>query len=224
MMPPLVLGAQAGEDILDMCAAPGVKTTQIAAPPSPRSQAHLTACEIAGIPRAEKLESSLHRPGFQNVPVMRIDARRLDEFFRFDRILLDAPCTGTGTVISGNEKSLRGLTEQLLRASAPRSQASTSGSRHKILKPSGHARLFGLCSVLPQENEGCPARGPSTKATWTGELAPLDGTPEEAKHAAPAKPVRNRASRCNAPCRGHCRGLRLGHCQRGARHARDHSA
>ena len=57
------------------------------------------------IPRAEKLESNLHRQGAKNVPVMRIDARELDEFFRFDRILLDAPCTGMGTVISGNEKS-----------------------------------------------------------------------------------------------------------------------
>ena len=111
MMPPLVLGAQAGEDILDMCAAPGGKTTQITA--LTQGQAHLTACEMS-IPRAEKLESNLHRQGAKNVPVMRIDARELDEFFRFDRILLDAPCTGTGTVISGNEKSLRGLTEQLL--------------------------------------------------------------------------------------------------------------
>ena len=42
MMPPLVLGAQAGEDILDMCAAPGGKTTQIAA--LTQGQAHLTAC------------------------------------------------------------------------------------------------------------------------------------------------------------------------------------
>ncbi len=111
MMPPLVLGAQAGEDILDMCAAPGGKTTQIAA--LTQGQAHLTACEMS-IPRAEKLEANLGRQGAKNVPVMRIDARELDEFFRFDRILLDAPCTGTGTVISGNEKSLRGLTEQLL--------------------------------------------------------------------------------------------------------------
>ena len=100
MMPPLVLGAQAGEDILDMCAAPGGKTTQIAA--LTQGQAHLTACEMS-IPRAEKLEANLHRQGAKNVPVMRIDARELDEFFRFDRILLDAPCTGTGTVISGNE-------------------------------------------------------------------------------------------------------------------------
>lgn len=77
MMPPLVLGAQAGEDILDMCAAPGGKTTQIAA--LTQGQAHLTACEMS-IPRAEKLEANLGRQGAKNVPVMRIDARELDEF------------------------------------------------------------------------------------------------------------------------------------------------
>ena len=60
MMPPLVLGAQAGEDILDMCAAPGGKTTQIAA--LTQGQAHLTACEMS-IPRAEKLEANLGRQG-----------------------------------------------------------------------------------------------------------------------------------------------------------------
>ena len=65
MMPPLVLGAQAGEDILDMCAAPGGKTTQIAA--LTQGQAHLTACEMS-IPRAEKLEANLGRQGAKNVP------------------------------------------------------------------------------------------------------------------------------------------------------------
>ena len=155
MMPPLVLGAQAGEDILDMCAAPGGKTTQIAA--LTQGQAHLTACEMS-IPRAEKLESNLHRQGAKNVPVMRIDARELDEFFRFDRILLDAPCTGTGTVISGNEKSLRGLTEQLLEQVRPLA-ASTSGSRHGSPQTGRHARLFDLFD-LAAGKRGRPARGP----------------------------------------------------------------
>ena len=102
MMPPLVLGTQAGEDILDMCAAPGGKTTQIAA--LTQGQAHLTACEMS-IPRAEKLEANLHRQGAKNVPVMRTDARELDEFFRFDRILLDAPCTGTAPSSAATRKA-----------------------------------------------------------------------------------------------------------------------
>ena len=165
MMPPLVLGAQAGEDILDMCAAPGGKTTQIAA--LTQGQAHLTACEMS-IPRAEKLESNLHRQGAKNVPVMRIDARELDEFFRFDRILLDAPCTGTGTVISGNEKSLRGLTEQ--RALLDRAMGA--------LKPGG-TLVYSTCSILPQENED--ALQEALDKHMDCELIPLDGTPSESE-------------------------------------------
>ena len=161
MMPPLVLGAQAGEDILDMCAAPGGKTTQI---------------EMSN-PRAEKLESNLHRQGAKNVPVMRIDARELDEFFRFDRILLDAPCTGTGTVISGNEKSLRGLTEQLLGKCA-RSQRALLDRAMGALKPGG-TLVYSTCSILPQENED--ALQEALDKHMDCELIPLDGTPSESE-------------------------------------------
>ena len=174
MMPPLVLGAQAGEDILDMCAAPGGKTTQIAA--LTQGQAHLTACEMS-IPRAEKLEANLGRQGAKNVPVMRIDARELDEFFRFDRILLDAPCTGTGTVISGNEKSLRGLTEQLLSKCA-RSQRALLDRAMGALKPGG-TLVYSTCSILPQENED--ALQEALDKHMDCELIPLDGTPSESE-------------------------------------------
>ena len=174
MMPPLVLGAQAGEDILDMCAAPGGKTTQIAA--LTQGQVHLTACEMS-IPRAEKLESNLHRQGVKNVPVMRIDARELDEFFRFDRILLDAPCTGTGTVISGNEKSLRGLTEQLLGKCA-RSQRALLDRAMGALKPGG-TLVYSTCSILPQENED--ALQEALDKRMDCELIPLNGTPSKSE-------------------------------------------
>ena len=174
MMPPLVLGAQAGEDILDMCAAPGGKTTQIAA--LTQGQAHLTACEMS-IPRAEKLEANLGRQGAKNVPVMRIDARELDEFFRFDRILLDAPCTGTGTVISDNEKSLRGLTEQLLNKCA-RSQRALLDRALGALKPGG-TLVYSTCSILPQENED--ALQEALDKHMDCELIPLDGTPSESE-------------------------------------------
>ena len=174
MMPPLVLGAQADEDILDMCAAPGGKTTQIAA--LTQGQAHLTACEMS-IPRAEKLEANLGRQGAKNVPVMRIDARELDEFFRFDRILLDAPCTGTGTVISGNEKSLRGLTKQLL-VKCARSQRALLDRAMGALKPGG-TLVYSTCSILPQENED--ALQEAFDKHMDCELIPLDGTPSESE-------------------------------------------
>ena len=157
-----------------MCAAPGGKTTQIAA--LTQGQAHLTACEMS-IPRAEKLESNLHRQGAKNVPVMRIDARELDEFFRFDRILLDAPCTGTGTVISGNEKSLRGLTEQLL-VKCARSQRALLDRAIGALKPGG-TLVYSTCSIMPQENED--ALQEALDKHMDCELIPLDGTPSESE-------------------------------------------
>ena len=165
MMPPLVLGARADEDILDMCAAPGGKTTQIAA--LTQGQAHLTACEMS-VPRAEKLEANLDRQGAKNV---------LDEFFRFDRILLDAPCTGTGTVISGNEKSLRGLTEQLL-VKCARSQRALLDRAMGALKPGG-TLVYSTCSILPQENED--ALQEALDKHMDCELIPLDGTPSESE-------------------------------------------
>lgn len=128
------------------------------------------------IPRAEKLEANLGRQGAKNVPVMRIDARELDEFFRFDRILLDAPCTGTGTVISDNEKSLRGLTEQLLNKCA-RSQRA-SGPRLGGPQTGWHAGLFNLFD-LAAGKRGCPARGP--RQAYGLRAHPLDGTPSESE-------------------------------------------
>ena len=147
MLPPLALDVQPGEDVLDMCAAPGGKTTELAAL-EPR--AHVTACEMHA-PRADKLEHNLAKQGAVNVQVMRCDARELDEFFSFDRILLDAPCTGSGTLIAGNERTFKGFTEQLL-AKCARSQRALLDRALTVLKPGG-TLVYSTCSVLPQENE-----------------------------------------------------------------------
>ena len=95
MLPPLVLGPKAGESILDMAAAPGGKTTQMAAITG--NMASVTACEKNRI-RAERLQYNIDRQGASRVCVMVADARKLDDFFSFDKILLDAPCTGSGTL------------------------------------------------------------------------------------------------------------------------------
>ena len=147
MMPPLVLAAQAKEDVLDMCAAPGGKTTQLAAL---APKAHITACEMS-VPRAEKLHHNLLKQGAVNVQVMRCDARELDEFFSFDRVLLDAPWTGSGTLIAGNERTFKGFTPELLQKCA-RSQRALLDRALGAVKPGGTV-LYSTCSILPQENE-----------------------------------------------------------------------
>ena len=148
MMPPLALAPRDGADILDMCAAPGGKTSQIVA--LSRGLAHVTACEMNAA-RAERLAYNLDKLGCKNVQVMRVDARRLDEFFAFDQILLDAPCTGAGTVRAGDERAASRITERLL-AKVVKSQRALLDRALTVLKPGG-TLIYSTCSVLPEENE-----------------------------------------------------------------------
>lgn len=148
MLPPLVLGAAPGIDILDMCAAPGGKTTQLAALGGPGTR--ITACELHA-PRAEKLEHNLRKQGAANVTVMRTDARQLDEFFRFDRILLDAPCSGSGTLRADDPKLHARFTQKLIQKSC-KSQRALLDKALELLKPGG-TLVYSTCSVLACENE-----------------------------------------------------------------------
>ena len=170
MIPPLVLAANPGEDVLDMCAAPGGKTSQIAALAG--GKAHLTACEMHA-PRADKLEHNLAKLGARNVAVMRTDARRLDEFFRFDRILVDAPCSGSGTVFIDDPKMAKRLTPALIEKSR-KSQRALLSKALTLMKP-GSTLVYSTCSILESENEDivrdCLAKA-GRKATF--ELKPIE--------------------------------------------------
>ena len=168
MLPPLALGPEPGLDVLDMCAAPGGKTTQMAALSGGR--AHITACEMH-MPRAEKLRFNLDRQGAGCVNVMQVDARRLDDFFRFDQILLDAPCSGSGTLDVADPKLERRFTQQLV--------SKSQSSQKALLKK---ALVYSTCSVLAGENEAVVRRALS-QANKTGsfELRPIrafEGAPE----------------------------------------------
>lgn len=148
MLPPLALEVAPGTDILDMCAAPGGKTTQIAAIGGRGT--HVTACEMSA-PRADKLEHNLAKQGCGNVTVLRQDARRLDGFFRFDRILVDAPCSGSGTIRAGDAKMLGRFTPKLVDKCA-KQQAALLDKALSLLKPGG-LLVYSTCSVIPRENE-----------------------------------------------------------------------
>ena len=90
MLPPIILNPQENTDILDMAAAPGGKTTQIAA--LTNNNAHITACEKNKI-RLERLKYNIEKQGASSVYIMQEDSRNLSDFFSFDKILLDAPCS-----------------------------------------------------------------------------------------------------------------------------------
>ena len=154
MVPALVLQVQAGKDVCDMCAAPGGKTTQIAALTG--NKAYITACEMHA-PRAEKLEYNLHKLGAPNVTVMRTDARKLDEFFSFDYVLLDAPCSGSGTLHAGDSRVAKRFTHQLIQKST-KSQKALFEKALTLLKP-GSTLVYSTCSVLACENEDIVEQG-----------------------------------------------------------------
>lgn len=144
MLPPIVLEPKEKENILDMTAAPGGKTTQMSAMTDNR--AYITACEKNKI-RAERLKYNLQKQGAKMVNVMQEDARKLSDYFSFDKILLDAPCSGSGTENVLNAK----FTEELIERSV-KTQEELLKKALKILKPGGEM-VYSTCSILKQENE-----------------------------------------------------------------------
>lgn len=148
MLPPIVLNPMPKNDILDMTAAPGGKTTQIAA--LSNNEANITACEINKI-RAERLRYNLDKQGASSVFVMLEDARNIDNFFSFDQILLDSPCSGSGT-ININENNLNEYFTTELVERSKKLQIALIKKAIKILKP-GKEMVYSTCSILKEENE-----------------------------------------------------------------------
>lgn len=147
MLPPIILQPKQGEDILDMAAAPGGKTTQIAS--LTKNKANITACEINKI-RAERLKYNLEKQG-ANAYVMEQDARTIDSFFSFDQILLDAPCSGSGTIHLQNYKIMEKFTPKLIQKTV-NLQTALLNKAIDILKK-GQEMVYSTCSILSCENE-----------------------------------------------------------------------
>ena len=148
MLPPIILEPKEGTDILDMAAAPGGKTTQIAA--LTNNKAHITACEKNKI-RAESLKYNVDKQGATCVFIMPKDSRFIDDFFSFDQILLDAPCSGSGTLDYTDANVEKYFTEQLIERSS-KTQKTLLSKAIKLLKP-GHEMVYSTCSILDCENE-----------------------------------------------------------------------
>lgn len=144
MLPPIILEPKEGENILDMAAAPGGKTTQMAA--LTNNKAFITAVEKNKI-RSERLKYNLQKQGVGCVNVMLEDARKLSDFFSFDKILLDAPCSGSGTMSIFDKN----FNEELIKRSS-KIQEELLKKALKILKPGGEM-VYSTCSILKQENE-----------------------------------------------------------------------
>lgn len=148
MIPALVVEPKEKENILDMAAAPGGKTTQMAS--LSNNKAMITACEKNKI-RAERLKYNLEKQGATHVNVMIEDARKLNEFFSFDKILLDAPCSGSGTININDSKLSKYYTQELVSRSI-KTQKELLIKASKIIKNGGEI-IYSTCSILKEENE-----------------------------------------------------------------------
>ncbi len=147
-IPVLYMDLSESNDILDMCAAPGGKTSQIAS--LALNQKNIMACEANKI-RSERLKYNLSLQGASKANVLVTDARKLDSFFRFDTILLDAPCSGSGTININNPRDLKSFSLDLVKNSS-KTQKELLKKAIEILKP-GHTMVYSTCSILKCENE-----------------------------------------------------------------------
>lgn len=146
-LPAILLNPKEKTDILDMCASPGSKTTYLAQ--LVNNNAFITACEIDKI-RMERLKFNVSKLGATCVNFICTDSRKLDDYFRFDQILLDAPCSGSGT-LSIHDKSMMKFSKALVYNSS-KLQTELLKKALTILKP-GQEMIYSTCSILDIENE-----------------------------------------------------------------------
>ncbi|CAH2244977.1 jg8447 [Pararge aegeria aegeria] len=151
-LPVMALAPQENERILDMCAAPGGKASHIAA--IMKNTGALFAND-ANKDRTKAIVGNFHRLGVVNAIVCNYDGREFPEVIKgFDRVLLDAPCTGTGVIAKDpsvkttkDQKDIQrcfNLQRQLLLAAIDCCNAKSS---------TGGYIVYSTCSILPEENE-----------------------------------------------------------------------
>jgi len=133
----VVVGSQPGERTLDLCAAPGGKATQL--------EGEVVAVELHP-GRARELEENCRRLGADNVTVVNADATQLPaDLTGFDRVLVDAPCSGLG-VLAGRP-DLRWRAEPL-----PELQLDLLRVAAERVRPGGTV-VYAVCTINSEENE-----------------------------------------------------------------------
>lgn len=149
MAPVEYLDPQPGERILDLCAAPGGKSTQIAA--KMQQEGILVSNEIHPV-RAKILSENMERMGICNALVINETPNRLAEVFPayFDRILVDAPCSGEG-MFRKNEEACQEWSPENVQLCADR-QDEILDCTVEMLMPGGRL-VYSTCTFEPLENE-----------------------------------------------------------------------
>jgi 16S rRNA (cytosine967-C5)-methyltransferase len=143
------LGPQPGERVLDLCAAPGGKSTHLAA--LMRGQGEVLAVE-RNPKRAAELQRTAQRMGAAQVVRVELAdaARERPEGPVFDRVLVDPPCSGLGTLQARADLRWRVTPEQVLEME--RAQAAILAAGARALRPGG-VLVYSTCTISPAENE-----------------------------------------------------------------------
>merc|ERR1712130_421483 len=152
LLPVMALAPQEGERILDMASAPGGKTTHIAAV---MKNTGMVLANDANRDRCKAVVGNCHRLGITNTVVCSHDGRMLPKVMTgFDRVLLDAPCSGTG-VISKDQSAKQSKDDQDIHLCSHLQKelilAAIDCLDHK--SKTGGYLVYSTCSILPEENE-----------------------------------------------------------------------
>lgn len=150
MAPVEYLDVKPGERILDLCAAPGGKTTQIAAKMQGKG---ILFCNEIHPARAKILSENIERLGITNAVVLNETPARLADMFEgyFDKILVDAPCSGEG-MFRKNEEACTEWSLDNVRLCGER-QDEILDCAASMLKSGGRI-VYSTCTFAPMENEG----------------------------------------------------------------------
>lgn len=146
-----LLAPQPGELVLDACAAPGGKTTYLAA--LMRNEGRIIACDLWES-RVARLRQNLERMGVTNTQALALDTMKESPELPaggFDRILIDAPCSNTGVIRRRVDVRWRLTDEDFLRM--PAQQLALIRRCVALLKPGG-VLVYSTCSLEPEENDG----------------------------------------------------------------------
>ncbi len=142
-----VLDPREGEQLLDLCAGPGIKTGQIAARMGDRGE--VISVEVdAG--RAEEVAAQARRLGLRSVTVIETDAAAMAMAPGFDRVLLDAPCSDLGALASRPDARWRKSPRSIERLAEIQARALLGAAQ--VLRPGG-TLVYATCTISRRENE-----------------------------------------------------------------------
>lgn len=150
MVPPLVLDPKENENILDLTAAPGSKTTQIAA--LMNGKGRILANELDKL-RCERLKYNVNAQGAGIVEVINGRGEKIGEQYKeqFDKVLLDTPCSGEGRFYAGAVQTYKTWSLKTVN-DLTKMQRKLFKSAYDALKPNG-TLVYSTCTINKEENE-----------------------------------------------------------------------